>query len=367
MTKNRISNMETKILNFYKKMKLNRKKQISFSKLYSEFHKTDKKISDISLICKKECSSFCDSHSIPKFVLNSIATDGKLLTGNSFMSKPIGKPTGKGNTFVFSCICQDCDSKYFQDYEHIEKITKSVTNVSLNEISMKNYLRYAYKQYRCAQFYKKILDEIYLKPEERYFFENQSFLLEKDVDETITKVIKYSKKKEDRNFYLIDEINLNYKSQIAYQGFITLVWGFDKLVNNIFNYDDSYQMQQLGVCVFPFNTETKILLFCEEGSTRLRDFYKKYRKLSLSEKLYVINYMILLYEEDWAIGANFDAKKLNKETLLLINTSSIIERMTDSIPTSPTASPNVSMDLLKDAYELKTCGTIYNFLTADNN
>lgn len=351
------------ILNFYKRRRLGKREQIAFSRTMSELHKNNSKLANNCLICGKECSSFCDSHSIPKFVLKSITNDGKVLTGTSFMSPINLKPVGVNSALVFSCVCHDCDSKYFQDYEHISKISSEFSNVAINEIAMKNYLRYAFKQHQNQQVFKQLLEMPNISIEEKYSLENQSFLKKKDVDEAVAKIIKYSKKKDDKNFYIIDELNLNYKTQLAYQGFITMVWGFDRLINNTFNYDDDYKIQQLGVCVFPFETGTKILLFCEEGSNRLRDFYKKYRKLSLEEKLYVINFIILLYEEDWVVEADFDEKELNKETLLLINKSSIVENFTNTFPGSPTESPTISIDLLKANYELKTSGDIYNFLS----
>ena len=76
--------------------------------------------------CNKEVTSFCLSHTVPKFVLKNIARKGKIY--NTFYygffeeMKVIDGESGIKNTGIFKLICRECDSKVFQDYENIENI-----------------------------------------------------------------------------------------------------------------------------------------------------------------------------------------------------------------------------------------------------
>ena len=87
------------------------------------------------LYCRKEVSSFCNSHSIPEFCLRNITDDGMVLTLNSLINIPIiKKESGVGQTGTFQIICRDCDSKVFSDYENPDNYSSMPTqkNVSAN-------------------------------------------------------------------------------------------------------------------------------------------------------------------------------------------------------------------------------------------
>ena len=68
--------------------------------------------------CKKEVSSFCNSHSVPQFCLRRIATDGKLYYANTLIDLPfLRNEQGVNEAGTFQLICRDCDSRIFQQYE----------------------------------------------------------------------------------------------------------------------------------------------------------------------------------------------------------------------------------------------------------
>ena len=82
--------------------------------------------------CGKPVSSFCNSHSIPKFCLKNIAVKGKVLTLNSILDNPL-MDTQKGvkEAGTFHLICNDCDSKIFSDYENSENYKKMEKTINL--------------------------------------------------------------------------------------------------------------------------------------------------------------------------------------------------------------------------------------------
>ena len=74
---------------------------------------------DTCLICGKSCTSFCNSHIIPQFILKSIADDGIVLQGTSAFNNDdedlSESRKGVNNTWTFKVICNDCDKKYFAE------------------------------------------------------------------------------------------------------------------------------------------------------------------------------------------------------------------------------------------------------------
>ena len=341
---------------------------------YSDFELPDKTTNELSrtisslfhdahqkfvscLICGKKMSSPCKSHSLPKFVLKEIADDGKINTGNYYMTYK-DKTKGVGNTFVFGNICNDCDSKFFQDYENPSIINNPLSTTAINEIETKNLLRSIYKRTQERSLYQKKKK----KNPDNYICEHRIMLANLDLESSFKQLTKLIKHKNEKYFYVIDELVLPYKTQLAFQGFVALTNGFDGLINDIYNFDPQYRIEELGICVYPYKDKTKILLYCRDGDTRLRLFYKKYRKLSLDEKLYVINYIILLYTEEWVTSASFDKKALNKATLLLINQNDNVLINEKSVGATDERINQAIKEQINRVYSLKTSGDIYNFL-----
>lgn len=72
-------------------------------------------------ICHKKCNSFCNSHTIPRFVLKNIEEEGMVLRSvlNNDLPK-YKKPFGLNKAEMFNLICNDCDKLSFSDYENPE-------------------------------------------------------------------------------------------------------------------------------------------------------------------------------------------------------------------------------------------------------
>ncbi len=355
--------LDVKIINTFSKRKVGKRKKKQLSIFESGLKVNDSGGDKICPICKKKVSGFCKSHSLPKFVLKHLADNGNIKIGKSFQSGTYKNLFGGSNTLIFNSICRECDSSFFQDYENEDIFRNKMSDVAINEIAIKSYFRYLYRQQKEVVRFRKLIEKE--KHEDaRSFYLNQLFLAKTNVEDTLNKLDKCLKEKNKHNYYVIDEIDLNYQTELAYQGFVTPVYGFDELINNVYDYNLKNKIYQLGVCVFPHKNGTKILLFCEEGATKLKYFYKKYRTLNLNQKLYVINYMLLLFEEEWAVNGLFKTK-LNKDTLLLINQRDVVYQITDNPFELLDASSMV--ESTKETFSLKTGGNIYNFLANHNS
>ena len=88
-------------------------KRREFNQVFSQARKNTKQ--DVCYYCGEKCTSFCNSHSIPKFALNKIADAGMVF---SFLEKsvnPLGDKIGVKKTGTFQLICQRCDNTIFSD------------------------------------------------------------------------------------------------------------------------------------------------------------------------------------------------------------------------------------------------------------
>lgn len=98
-------------------------------------------------VCKKEISSFCNSHSVPQFCLKTIATDGKVFMSGIQKSIPyLGEDTGVKSVGTFQIICRECDNTIFQEYENPLLYNKEPTEQILAQIAKKNYLQMIFKR-----------------------------------------------------------------------------------------------------------------------------------------------------------------------------------------------------------------------------
>ena len=79
------------------------------------------------ILCGKEQSSFCNSHSVPQMCLRPIADRGKVLHASLAMGFDIGVVDldgGVNKSGTFNYICRECDAKFFQDYENPDNSSK---------------------------------------------------------------------------------------------------------------------------------------------------------------------------------------------------------------------------------------------------
>ena len=143
--------------------------KIKASKLLKKARGRAKK--DCCLICGKNCTSFCQSHSIPYFILKNISLNGhnytfyKLLKNNYFFEEEEGNKSA-GNFYL---ICNECDNNFFKDYESEKLLLNDLNNKMMAEIALKNYLKSISKNRIEIELYKYIIDIRGFKPSLQYY------------------------------------------------------------------------------------------------------------------------------------------------------------------------------------------------------
>lgn len=94
---------------------------------------------DTCLLCGKKTSSFCNSHSIPRYILNNISKQGFVNDLNLILDMPNkNKNIGINKAGVFYNICSDCDQKWFREYEESGQLLNEIlSDKLLAEIALK--------------------------------------------------------------------------------------------------------------------------------------------------------------------------------------------------------------------------------------
>lgn len=88
--------------------------RIQMNKMISEARKIAKP--QKCILCNKEKTSFCNSHSVPQMSLKCIADNGKLLHASALMgfdSEIVDLENGVNKSGTFNYICRECDNSFF--------------------------------------------------------------------------------------------------------------------------------------------------------------------------------------------------------------------------------------------------------------
>lgn len=309
--------------------------------------------------CGLDCSSFCNSHSVPKFCLKNIAVNGDVFYSNTLINMPLLDITkGINESGTFQIICRDCDSKIFQQYENPDSYQNEPTPKMLAQIAMKNYLKSIGKrQFEIALFDNMKTD--FGIPTD--FYEQKQLVNSLDLQEYIDE-FKRAKKVDEKGwreeYYLFYYEKLNYVVPLAFQSSVALICDFEgNKINDIYNQSPDYKIQDAHVCIFPMKDHSVIMMFIDSKNKRYRNFYKQFRKLSGPDKLAAINYIVFSYSEDVFIHKGIDERLINDEGL--INTS---RKSSEGLTTNPMLDP---LNCAIENFDLSNRDKIPNLLSEE--
>ena len=294
-------------------------------------------------ICKKTGVKYCNSHTIPQFILKNICKDGKLLNTQSLNSTKFKKEEdGINDAQVFHSICTSCDNLKFKEYESLKSYKTEPSQLILKQIALKNHLYSSYKHNKEKALYSNIVRDIFgssihlpenhplkymLKvTEHNYCYNNKraNLIIKHLSDNTELYKLCYIKK-------------LNYVIPIALQDNSIISYGFnnEKLANT-FDFPSLDYADDVHFCIYPMENESIIMLFCAKDLSIYDKFFKTLRNLDEKEQLSIINFLIFAYFEevflckelDKSIFENINLRKLSQEQLLTISNPEKILRLT---------------------------------------
>ena len=268
------------------------------------------------LVCKKRCSSFCNSHTVPQFILKSIEEKGYVCQSSGLIigdDNPIMDTTkGIKNTGIFRCICNECDKKYFANYENPYNILKKPMQMILQEIALKNTLKQIAKKKIEKQIHAYTKNQFGIQAPIAEYCEVDT----KEHEKELIRILKGINKKKDVSYDLIYWNVLNYMSPLAYQGKVVLRVDLEgHIINNTLNEDARYFLETINIAIFPISGKTVILMFIDKSYLKYRSFIKQFLKLDEKEKLEIINYIIFRYDEEYYINRSVYNKIKDNEDL----------------------------------------------------
>lgn len=257
---------------------------------------------DICLLCQKPIARICNSHSIPQFILENIAQDGKVYSAAAtiFGEQPVFDITsGVAQSGTFKFICRDCDNTFFSDYEKEECLLKdNIDDKSLAEIAIKNYLLEINKKYQYRE-------SVRLVNEERPCIGNMDVLgkvVRLDIRDYLSCLSneRLTIINNIRNYHrIICHKILEYRVPIACQCAIAIHRGpSGNLLLNV--YDNKIKhIEMVHLCVFPLKYKTLILLFTRRNIRPYELFSREFSRISYIDKIRYINYLIFKHTENY--------------------------------------------------------------------
>lgn len=284
---------------------------------------------DYCLCCKKNVSSFCNSHSLPKFILKNISKDGYVLTSNNYFKMPLfDNIKGLNKSGTFKRICNGCDNKLFKNYESFEQLLLQPRKKMMTQIDLKNCLRMYDKRLNEIALYNNLLhmnpDDFMLK--ELIEKQKVNYLDLNEIKNELERDLKILSKSSSSSFELLFWEKLDYIAPIAFQGHIALVGDIKgNVINDIYNKSENYVIENINICVFPLSNQTIIMMFINKDNKKYKEFTKQFKALTKNKKLQLISYIIFNYSEDFFVSSEAQKEILDSELLDMItqNTTDI--------------------------------------------
>lgn len=277
---------------------------------------------DYCLCCRKKVTSFCNSHSLPRFILKNISNDGYVLTSNNYFKMPlIDNKKGLNSSGTFKRICNECDNNKFKNYESLEQLLSYPRKKLMTQIDLKNTLRMYDKRLSEIELYKNLLSmegEDLLKYE---MMEKQriNYLDLNEIKNELQRDLNILSKNSSSSFELIFWEKLNYVTPIAFQGHLALVGDLKgNIINDIYNKNPNYIIENINVCIFPLQKETIVMMFVNKDYKKYKNFITQFKHLTKENKLKLISYIIFNYSEDFFVSKMATNEILNNKDLDII-------------------------------------------------
>ena len=302
---------------------MNKKERIEFNKYIGRIQRRARQEIKLSncLLCGTAQSSFCNSHSVPRFTISYIAKEGKILT-QEVLYNDNAKEKGVNSVWTFQNICRSCDSFFFSEYENEKNLVTEPTTKLLAQIALKSDLmmfnKYLFDKavHSDNEFNKRIIG-VNLKIEEDELNVRDVMWLLKRNKKIIEKNLK-------SGYILVLYKILDYTVPIAFQSSLVLYKSIDDktIINDVNDYSEKIIMKPIYLCVFPLQGKTAIYLFHHRDDRNYIPFDRQFAKLSFDDKLQYINYLIFKCTEhcvfspeiDKSVLKNTNLKRLAKES-----------------------------------------------------
>lgn len=308
--------------------------------------------------CNEPSTSFCNSHSVPKFCLRRIAVDGQLFYANTLIDLPyLKEEQGVNKAGTFQLICRKCDGRIFQQYEDPNAYDSLPNGQVLAQIAMKNHLQMIAKRLTERQLYRLLVERNPLVG--LWFAKEQQKVIDLDLGEYEYAMCraKVGARGKRTNYYrMVFYRKLNYTVPIAFQGEITMISDFEKkTINETFNKDNRYRTEPLHIAIFPLERTSVVMSFVDSRCKRYKRFEEQLKQLDSDDQLLAIQFIVMSYSENVFYSKSLKGVFQSNEQLATVSRMNSMV-MTDRLHANVQPVAN-------DEFDLSKRNTIPNLLT----
>lgn len=196
----------------------------------------------------------------------------------------------------------------------------------MHEIALKNYLKYYHKKAIEEKVFPKMIDNLQM-PNMNILdpILNPGNRDKKDAFKLLCEAKKLLNANTNGYYRIIEYRKLSYTCPFAFQGSISLITGFDgETINDVFNNDKKYDLQDIHICIFPEKDYSYIIVFYKNHFQRYSQFANYYTKLNPDERLQLLLFIILKYSEDYFYSADIQNIEDNPIVQDAITSTSIL-------------------------------------------
>ena len=258
------------------------------------------------ILCGREKTSFCNSHSVPQLVLRRIADKGKVLQANSLIGFDLMDiDDGINSAGVFHIICDECDHRYFKDYED-EKylLCDSPSGKMLAEIALKGILLQLNKRLVEKRLFE-IAEEISqyeLDLTEKREAQNLDI---RDYTDEIEFYKELINRPDEECFQIVFWKVLPYVVPIATQSSFALPKDMNgQIMADVDNLQSDKRIQSIHLGVFPLSRSSLVFLFYHKRDIEYRPLKRQFRSTPDKECIQFINWVIFKHTENYFISKN---------------------------------------------------------------
>jgi hypothetical protein len=274
---------------------------------------------DTCILCGKNQTSFCNSHSVPQLSLRNIADNGMQLHASALLGvEVIDIEKGVNNSGTFHFICNNCDGTFFQEYENEQRLKSKPSDKMLAEITVKNFLLQLSKRYQEEEIHKELQRSFnaYTNPE---VLTVTTGLDIRDFNEEIQFHKNIVDNNLDNAYQILFWKLLPYRVPIALQSAIALSKDLEgNRINNVFDSSEDVRMEFMHLAVLPLQTESVILAFYHKRDKLYRNLRHQINSSSEEKVLQFLNYLIFAYTENYFISKSIQTVIETNEKLSLL-------------------------------------------------
>lgn len=274
-------------------------------------------------LCGTSPCVFCNSHSIPQFVLRKIAKNGHVLHPSAIaLDEDFVKTEGinsgelvdikKGveNSWTFHLICRNCDNTFFTDYEDEKALQQPFSNKMMAEIALKDALIQLDKEAMAIQIYR-IIQEKNHNIENKEIMDETHELNIRDYEFEKKRAQKIIDKNLKSGYKLIFWKKLPYTVPYALQSGVAINKSMNGTwINDSFSLSHNEKIENLHIVVFPLDGESIIAVFYHRDDRKYIVIEREFKRITDDEKLKWVNYIGIKYSE------NICASPLIQKTLV---------------------------------------------------